>query len=243
MKPTSNPDEPIIELVEVTCPDGSSVWVPQDDPLAFTANTERAKAEEAIEDRPTSRIPRERFAATNDPDGLAAMIRQIREAESGRNVPVPVVQADGKIRPTAAGQHENVASVVPRERFAAAPSNDTAAIHALDPQNECDWIWFDDVRGWTFALFPDVFHTAEYRFFVRQDPARRNEWFAYVIAPNLDEFVGHRHHLQALDGQTVVCLRPGFRGHESLAAVHGALAKWCVYMEFILRGLPAPFSA
>lgn len=232
-----------IEMIEHQDEAGSPVWVPATEatstdsaPLTVTDGDVRAG------DRPVSSIPQERFAADTSATDLARMIQQIRDAEAGRASTEIAVRPDGKIVPARPGQHDAVASTVPRERFAGPPAGDTLEIRRIDPRQECDWRWHDDVKGWSFRLRPDVFGPSEYRFLVRREPHRNNEWFAYCLAPNLDHLVGHRHHLQRLGDSTVVCLRPGFRGHPNLGEAHGALAKWCIYIEFIQRGLPAPFS-
>ena len=194
-------------------------------------------------DHPSTQLPNERFAAQSA-DDLAAMIAAIRAAEQGDDTVQPVTASpDGRIQFGRTGQHQNVESELPKQRFAAPPEDDSRVIGRLDPDNLCGWQWHEEARGWAFVLRPDVFNVAEYVFLIRREPSRRSEWFAYCLAPNLDHLVGHRHHLQRLDGATVVCLRPGFRGHASIPEVHAALTKWCLYIEFVRRDLPAPFSA
>lgn len=233
----------VIDMVESTDPAGEAVWVvPGDNAAASTSPMTIDGGAVRTGDQPVSTIPRERFATGGDPGELARMIQQIRDAEAGHNTAEIAVQPDGKITPSQPGQHQAIVSSVPRERFAAPPGADSAEIGRLDPHHVCGWRWHDSVRGWTFTMTPDVFGPSRYRFLLRREPARHNEWFAYCLDPNLDHLVGHRHHLQRLDNLTVVCLRPGFRGHPTLADAHGALAKWCHYIEFIRRGLAAPYS-
>ncbi len=230
-------DAPVVDRGRITTP---PVWANRGSGPAGNAGS-AVGAEH--QDHPVSSLPTERFASQT-PEQMAAMIQAIRDAEQGRASAREVTTSpDGKIRFGESGRHVEATTSLPRETFAAPPVDDIRAIRAIDPDNLCSWYWHDESRGWVMELRPDVFTEAEYVFLIRREPSRRNEWFAYCLAPNLDHLAGHRHHLQLLNGATVVCLRPGFRGHPSIRDVHAALAKWCIYIEFIRRDLPAPFSA
>jgi hypothetical protein len=271
--PERTPPLPVIDLIPALDRNGVEVWASPDDqprtvvvppsahgtgssrpagdgpvPLTDAPVVDRGRITAAAgraehQDHPATSLPTERFAAQT-PEQMAAMIQAIRDAEQGRaNTPEVTTAPDGKIRFGESGRHVEATTSLPRETFAAPPVDDIRAIRAIDPDNLCSWYWHDESRGWVMELHPDVFSQAEYVFLIRREPSRRNEWFAYCLAPNVDHLVGHRHHLQSLNGATVVCLRPGFRGHPSIRDVHAALAKWCIYIEFIRRDLPAPFSA
>lgn len=239
-------DRDFIDMIETTDELGRPMWVPSESPAHPVhhsgVNVDGGQVTDA--GRPVSQIPQERFSSRrDDADEMAEMIRSIRDLEAGRSSLPVFAEPDGRIVTDKPGQHQNPVSTVPQERFAAAPPADLAAIRQLDPNGVCDWHWHDTARGWSFTLRPRVFNDRdEYRFLARREPHRRNEWFAYCLHPNLDHLVGHRHHLQQLDGNTVVCLREGFRGHPTLRDLHGALSKWCLYIEFVRRDLAAPFS-
>lgn len=251
---TVEPDPDIIDFIEGIDENGLPIWMaPADGHFPVPVGDQSTPPEViSIDDgqvhhhgRPVSAIPNERFSASRSSDELAQMIEDIRRAESGAHVGKIQVDPSGALLPAVPGENQNPSSTIPQERFAAHPVG-YGEIRRLDPENVCDWRWHDGARGWSFTLRPRTFNdTDEYRFLARRDPSRRNEWYAYCLSPNLDHLVGHEHHLQRLkdqDDATVVCLRENFRGHETLQDLHGALAKWCLYIGFIIRGLPAPFS-
>jgi hypothetical protein len=236
----NEPNDPI-EMIEAMI-DGKRVFIPATSVMEFK---DVVVAPDGTGSMPSDTgpsfagtiVPKVRMAAgrpTTSTEELMSVFNQLALAELDRPHSPVVVLPSGAMELQRSGGTSTV-SHLPKDRFAAPNPKELAEVRRLDPQGR-HWRWVEraNLRGWFVSLtnnFEDPFV-----FFVASEPVGLYE--AQVVQPNFDSFSGHLRHMVS-NGR--VCLNERL-GVPSLADMHGALAKWCLYIGAINRGIDPKFS-
>lgn len=248
-----NPRTPdVIDLEPITAADGSEVWVTPGEVAATSPDAARdglqVSAGTLRDDQrgqPLTTLPREVLAGGQDWNRI---VGAIADAERGEASDVEVaVKPGGQMEVVRAGSTHQPLSTVPREILAAgdrASVVDLAEALTHDPQ---------DVEGWRFVDDPKIpglrFHLApagrRFVFFCVRSPLHGGRWLLTVLAPNLDQLMGHEHHMitKQVGGERIpVVCGPGDSTYSSLAVVRGVATKFALYHTLRVHGHVA-FSA
>jgi hypothetical protein len=251
---TTNRQTPdIIDVYPFTTPDGEEEWVTAGEetsarvePPATSLTVRSGIVRGENDPMPLTTVPNERLAGGPDWNRI---IDALSEGERGAAVDVPKigVKPGGEMVILDQRQSQQPLSTVPRERLAAgrATRADLAEARREDPHDAECWRFIDDpnIPGLRFTM-TGTGH--RFDFFCVRSPAHGGRWLLTVLQPNLDDLIGHDHHMvtASIGGETtpIVCGPGGRFNYASLSDIRGVAAKFALYHTVRPSG-HVPFSA
>lgn len=249
----------ILELHPITDAAGETVWM---DLLGLDSSNPGGANHDVIRTRSgdlewqtdssrrnLSVLPRERMAGE---DAWADIVRQLRDAEDGRDAQDVVMRPGGGMEVNEPGGQTRPLSRLPQEKMAAVnpkPSEaDIAEIREIDPQRVEDWtpMLTGLLNGWKFRLRPDP-GAMEFVFLAFRSPQDGNNFRIFVVKPDVDKEYGHRPHMIGVNigGQKIpVICGPNGRAARTLTEARGHAGKWMIYTHRLVNMRVSPgFSA
>ena len=250
---TTNRQMPdIIDVHPVTTPNGGEEWVAAGEETAprveapgtgLTVGSGVVRGEDSP--TPLTTVPTERLAGGPDWNRI---IDAMSEAErAGADVPAIGVKPGGEMVFLDQSQSQPQLSTVPRERLAAGRASraDLAEARREDPHDVERWRFIDDpnIPGLRFTMTGSGHR---FDFFCVRSPAHGGRWLLTLLAPDLDDRIGHEYHMVtvSIGGETipVVCGPGGQSVYASLSEVRGVATRVAHFHTARLSGY-VPFSA